>query len=470
MEQVSGRGDEERKLRDWLETVLGAEVCSILREDRWRPSWIAKVLKGKEELSLYIRGDRGQGYSFPLAYEADVMRLLERNGIPVPHVFGMCDDPEAIIMTNVTGERQLSGLTDPAERRRVIDEYIGTIAAMHAIDISQFEQAGFANPVDPGESQQNFHRISVNFYRNLKARPEPFVEWVLAWMDRNVPRHRTERSFVTYDAGQFLVDKGRVSAIYDFEMAHINDPLVDLAGWRVRNAFEPLDDITYMYSKYESLTGRTIDCEVINYHVMALSLAANLAIAGQLATPTAESGIWLVWEVAGARYTLSAMADILNVKLENMATLAPVYSSRSTAAAAMKAAIEALPFDNKVAYQRKMALILAEHLRLVDLYGETINSKNLAEVEEILGWRPSSINEADMELEKFVKTAGAEYDERLLQLFHRRIERLRILLPSFEGEEPLAPGDVGPFIDRCHLPSLKRTWERHNSAKVEHGA
>jgi aminoglycoside phosphotransferase (APT) family kinase protein len=464
MSQTLDNEDAERKLRQWLETELDAQVVSLVRQDRWRPSWDAKVVRGQEELSLYLRGDRGQGYSFPLSYEADVMRLLEKNGIPVPHVFGMSDDPEAIIMTNVPGERQLSGITDPIERRRVIDEYIGIMASMHAIDISQFEEAGFANPADAGESQQNFHRISVNFYRNLKARPEPFIEWVLAWMDRNVPRHRTERSFVTYDAGQFLVDKGRVSAVYDFEIAHINDPMVDLAGWRVRNAFEPLEDIGYMYRKYERLTGRTIDCDVINYHVMALSLAANLAIAGQLATPSAESGIWRVWEVAGARYTLSAMADILGVALEAVPAPAPLRSSNSVAAEAMKTAIEALPLADGSSYQRKMALLLAEHLRLVDLYGAAIDRQNIDDVENVIGWRPSTSLEGDQALEDYVKTAGREDDERLIGLFHRRIERRRMLLPSFEGEQPLAPGDVSPFIDQCHVPPLRSVLERFDAS------
>jgi len=464
MTVVAERSDEEFKLSQWIEAKLGAKLISITRQDRWRPSWIATVERGGETLSLYVRGDRGHGYSFPLSYEATIMQVLEKNGIPVPHVYGMCDDPDSIIMTNVPGERQLSGLDDPQEKRRVVDEYIGHMAAMHAIDVAQFEKEGFSNPGDPGDSQQNYHRAMVNFYRDLKSRPEPYVEWVLCWMDRNVPRHRSERSFVTFDAGQFLVDQGRVSALYDFEMGHINDPMVDLAGWRVRHVFEPLQDLGYMYRKYESITGRKIDLDVINYHVMALSLAANLGIAQQLTEAVPEAGIWLIWEVSGARYTLSALADILGVELEKVERPEAAISARTPAARAMKAAVDALAGDHSGSYHHKLASCLADHLELVDKYGAAIDKQNLDDVAELLGRRPASTAEADRELEKFVMVAGQEYDRRLLQLFHRRTERLRMLVPDYAGREPMAPGDISPFLDDCRVPPLQAILDAYDQS------
>jgi len=448
--------DEDRRVGRRVEELVGGPVVSLLRETRWRPSWIATVRLPGKDIAIYVRGDRGEGYTYPLAYEANVLDILEQNGIPVPHVYGMCENPPAIVMDCVPGERQMTGLVNDEARRAVIDDYIAAIARMHRIDICQFEQRGLRNPPDPGDLQQNQHRVNVDFYRTLKSRPEPLVEFVLLWMDRNVPRHRSRRSFVTYDAGQFLTHEGRVSAIYDLEVAHINDPLVDLGGWRIRNTFEPLYDLGYMYREYARLMGEDIDYDVINYHVMALSISTSLCIAKQITQPLDTAVNWLVWEVAGTRMALTAMADILKIDLVAPHRPEPQRSARSHAAESMKLAIDALPIDGadpSTSYRLAMASNLAAHLELVDHIGGAIDKANLDEVEALIGYRPASLAEADVALERYVLAAGPEKDIELLQLFFRRNERNRMLLPVFT--EGVAAGDVGPFLDNALLPPMR---------------
>jgi len=447
---------EDRKVSESVARLLGGTVTALQRQSRWRPTWIASARKDGEDRQIHVRGDRGEGYSFPLAYEATVLKVLEESGIPVPHVYGMCEDPPAIVMDQMPGERQLSGLTSDEERRQAIDDYIAIMARMHRIDVSRFEQHGLRNPEDPAELQQNYHRINLGFYKTLKSRPEPLVEFVLKWMDLNVPRHRSQRSFVTYDAGQFLVDKGRVSALYDLETAHINDPLVDLGGWRVRNVFEPLYDLGYMYRKYASLTGTELDYDVINYHVMALSISTCLCIARQITMPLDTAVNWLVWEVSGCRIALTAMADIMDVDLEMPRRPEPVRSARSHAAESMKLAIDAIPVDGNdpsTGYHRAMALNLAAHLELVDQIGAAIDADNLDDVAAFIGYRPATTALADAELEKFVLEAGPEHDADLLRLFFRRNERNRMLLPVFKEE--VAAGDISPYLENAFLPRLR---------------
>lgn len=445
----------EQRVRQNVEALVGGTVESIERESRWRPSWIAQVRKDSALFPIYVRGDRGEGYSFPLSYEANVLTILEENGIPVPHVYGMCDDPQAIVMDLVPGNRQMSGLVSDAEKRVAIDDYVAIMARMHQIDIARFTERGLENPPAPGDLQRNQHFKNVAFYRTLKSRPEPLVEFVLKWMDANVPRHRTERSFVTLDSGQFLVDQGRVSAIYDLEIGHINDPLADLGGWRIRNVFEPLYDIGHMFREYARLTGSTLDYDVINYHVMVLSISTSLCIARQITMPLDTAVNWLVWEVSGTRMALTAMADILDVALVAPEWPEPTRSPRSHAVESMKLAIDAIPVANDPAddYRRAMARNLAAHLELVDCYGPAIDKANLDEIEALTGERPSTIAEGDATLETFVAQAGPEYDVRLLQLFFRRNERNRMLLPVFTKE--VAAGDVSPHLDNCLLPRIK---------------
>ena len=451
---------DEQRIRRSVEQLVGGEVTSLVRESRWRPSWTATVSRDGKNVRIYVRGDRGQGYSYPLEYEAKVLTILEEHGIPVPHVYGMCEDPEAIVMDLVPGERQMTGLMHDEDRRAAIDDYIAAIVKMHRIDVKAFEDRGFQNPTDPADLQQNQHRVNVGFYRSLKSLPEPLVEFVLKWMDRNVPRHRRERSFVTYDSGQFLVHGGKVSAIYDFEVAHINDPLVDLGGWRIRNVFEPLYDMGYMLRKYAELTGVELDYDVINYHALTLSISTSLAIARQITEPLDTAVNWLVWEVSGTRMALSAMAGIMDVDLVAPERPEPQRSSRSHAAESMKLAVEAIPLDSSdpsASYHRAMALNLAAHLELVDQIGSQIDQANLDDVAAVTGRRHLITGEADLALEQFVLDAGPEHDTRLLQLFFRRNERNRMLLPVFSEE--VAAGDVSPLLDNALLPRLKDVME-----------
>jgi len=466
-----GSASEEKRIKDRIEELVGGTVTGLGRESRWRPSWIASVRKDGTEMPIYVRGDRESGRSFPLSYESTVMQVLEENGIPVPHVYGMCTDPEAIIMDMVPGARQMSGLSTDDEKRSVIDQYIAITAKMHQIDVEKFEKRGLANPLDATELQQNYHHKKVEFYRAIKSRPEPFVEFILKWMDLNVPRHRTQRSFVACDAGQFLVERGRVSALYDFEMAHINDPLVDLGGWRVRNVFEPLYDLGYMYRQYANLTGTELDFDVINYHVMVLAIATSLTIAKQITVPLDTAVNWLLWEVSGSRITISAMADILDVELKAPEPPPPTRSPRSHAAESMKLAINAIPTDPNdpsTNYQRAMALNLAAHLELVDRFGVAIDNINLDEIEALVGYRPSTSSEADAALEKFVLSAGPEYDTELLQLFFRRNERNRMLLPVFT--EAVAAGDIGPYLENAYLPRLRDVLDSDGRATLIQGS
>lgn len=445
----------EQRVRQSVAALVGGTVESLERENRWRPSWIAQVRKDGALKPIYVRGDRGEGYSFPLSYEANVLTILEENGIPVPHVYGMCGDPQAIVMDLVPGDRQMSGLVSDAEKRRAIDDYVAIMARMHQIDIAKFTERGLENPPAPEDLQNNQHHKNIAFYRTLKSRPEPLVEFVLKWMDANVPRHRTERSFVTLDSGQFLVDQGRVSAIYDLEIGHINDPLADLGGWRIRNVFEPLYDMGHMFREYARLTGRPLDYDVIKYHVMVLSISTSLCIARQITIPLDTAVNWLVWEVSGTRMALTAMADILDVELIAPERPEAVRSPRSHAVESMKLAIDAIPVADDPAdgYRRAMARNLAAHLELVDRYGAAIDKANLDEIEEMTGERPATIADGDAALERFVAQAGPEYDERLLQLFFRRNERNRMLLPVFTEE--VAAGDVSPFLDDCLLPRIR---------------
>src|ERR1700722_6548138 len=117
---------DEDKLRRRIEALTGGRVVAMERQVRLRPAWFVKVERSDGMLNIHVRGDRKSDIlPFPeLRREADVLQVLEQHGIPVPHIYGMCDDPNAIIMEAVPGTRDVSLAATVEERRSVARQFI----------------------------------------------------------------------------------------------------------------------------------------------------------------------------------------------------------------------------------------------------------------------------------------------------------------------------------------------------------
>ncbi|HJR26943.1 MAG TPA: phosphotransferase, partial [Acidimicrobiales bacterium] len=97
-------------------------------------------------------------------------------------------------------------------------------------------------------------------------------------------------------AGNFLHDGGAVTALLDWEFAHVDDPHDDLAWVAVRNQVQrrPLA-VGAVFAAWQHSTGRTIDPARLEHHRavvltrMLISCDAALARAGEAQPPTVQS-------------------------------------------------------------------------------------------------------------------------------------------------------------------------------------
>src|SRR5262249_5226658 len=152
------------------------------------------------------------------------------------------------------------------ERRAVLDHYLELLARMHAIDVAAFEAIGLARPATAEQRSLLDFDVWERAYRKRKQRPEPAIEYLIGWIRRSVPRDRTRVSFVGADAGQFLFDAGRVTAVIDLELATLGDPAADLGGLRGRDLSEPLGDLARGLRTYERFAGEPIDRDAVDFH------------------------------------------------------------------------------------------------------------------------------------------------------------------------------------------------------------
>ena len=261
----------------WLERELGGRVVEIKQQPRWRPVWFADVERDGETMELCVRAERSDmPLIFPLEHEMRFKSLLEERGIPVAAVHGMIDTPHAYVMDRVRGQEHFPDTPDE-ERASAVDDYLGHLARLHALDPEPFAAAGIVRAKGPAASGTVGLARYEEVYRSQKAHPDPFLEFCLGWLRRNPPDSKGREAPIVWDSGQFHHADGKIVALLDLEIGHIGDPMMDLAAWRMRDTIVGYGDMTKLYARYEELRGEPIDIEAIAHHHFVFTLTHQLA-------------------------------------------------------------------------------------------------------------------------------------------------------------------------------------------------
>ena len=423
-----GLGQKWQRAFARVEELAGGTVVAAERQERWRPAWFLEVARGDERVPIYFRGDRGlgEGGVYRLEHEYGVLKVLEAHGIPVPHVYGFCEDPRGIVMERSPGRENLGTAESEAERCAVLDHYVEILVEMHRIPVAAFEAIGLQRP-PPGRAGALVDLpIWEKGYRRAKSRPEPQIEFTLEWLRRHAPAESSRVSFLTGDCGQFLFEKSRVTAALDLELATLGDPLADLGAMRCRDTSEPLGDLSRALRRYGELTGEAVDLAVVHFHTARFALCTPLAVAPLCAQPPPGFNLaqYLGWNLVFGRLALEAVAE-----LQGLALVPPeIPRPKATRHAAAYENLLSLLTATGGSYAADTALRTAQYLREVDRQGPRLEEQGLDDAGELLGKRPADSLEADSLLERLVVEAGEEQEVALLQYFYRRSLREEAML------------------------------------------
>ena len=444
----------------WVEATVGP-VVAVEQQARWRPSLYLDVEADGRRQELYFRGDRpetqravGDG---GIAQEHGVLRLLEDRGLPVPRLVGFCPEPEGILMERSPGRPDLSSAVDEAERRQVLDQYLAFLAELHAIAPADAAGLGLRHP--DGSEQVALADLDEweRRYREQRWRPEPLIELVLRWVRTHVPDDRHEVCLLHGDAGQFLFEDGRMTAVLDFELAALGDPLADLGALLLRDLSEPLGDLRRAMVTYQQLAGRTVDPDVVAFHAVRFGICTPMGTAGVVGLPLAMVS-WPQYEswyrVVG-RVALQILARREGIDLDppdlpelDAPSTSPALGARWLVEA-LAASADGHPIDSTERFEADMARRGAVYGERALALAEEMEAADLDDAAAFLGHRPADAGECAAALEELAaeawpRSGPAGWEADLVRCLHRRALRQEHLLgPALRELEGVHAQDVG---------------------------
>jgi aminoglycoside phosphotransferase (APT) family kinase protein len=181
-----------------------------------------------------------------LAAEFRVLSALSGTGARAPRAFWLDADGSrpgapALIMERVAGTTDILALRapEPAERNRAIARDFARCAAeLHRAD---WQAAGLSFSMIPSRESAAGEQVAFWEAQFLKHRmePHPIIVDAFGWLKQHTPvAERISVVHGDFRFGNFLYEDNRITALLDWEMAHLGDPVEDIA-WAYRALWTP---------------------------------------------------------------------------------------------------------------------------------------------------------------------------------------------------------------------------------------
>lgn len=272
----------ELALTDFVQTAVGWSHEIYTFHAQWSEDGRA-VRRG-----MCLRKDPGAGLLRELSSLKDQYRVLEalqKTDLPTPKVYWFEEDESVLggpffIMEKVEGEapnpwsragKQI--YAEAAKRGKLPRSFVEALAALHNLD---WRAAGLEFMGVPGPGR-DFALREVSKWETLvresSLRPDPVMTEVLMWLKANAPEaQRLALVHGAYRTGNLLIKDDAVSAIIDWELQVIGDPMYDVAyvlsdlnreGSPLLSCVVERD---FFIDYYQKLTGLTIDFDICRYY------------------------------------------------------------------------------------------------------------------------------------------------------------------------------------------------------------
>ena len=303
--------DIERRLATWFaDNVPNAQGVRIEGLDR------AEMGHSAETFLLTLRWTDGAGHHcddvvirlrppapgllepYDLKRQFDVLRGLEATPVRAPRAYwlepsGQVLGQEFYVMERRPGtvyERDVPEelATDPERIHRMCEGIIEQIAAIHSVDL---QATGLQSLADGHGYLERELEHWTGEIRRVQRGPLPALERLVRTIRAQQPDQISARTLIHGDPkpGNFAFEGSEVSAVFDWEMATIGDPLADIGWaevlWTMPGSFTSRPgalSTDEFVARWEGLTGMETRNRAWYRAFQALKMAVILLVGGHL--------------------------------------------------------------------------------------------------------------------------------------------------------------------------------------------
>ncbi len=438
----------------WVAVATGAVAVSVQRRPGGgrHQAWDVTLTEPDgTTVRRFLRADAarpGPHESYTLWREAEIYAALADAGLPIPAVLAVHPDHPAVLMAYADGGARFAGLEETAQVA-ILDDLVAALVRMHQLDVTALALPSLL----PATTVADHVRAELDVWEgrlDQSGQAEPFLRACFAWLRAHVPDVDDPPSLVQGDTGpgNLLHDGAHLTALLDFELAHLGDPMEDLAWIGTRNAQEPVPDFDALLDAYARAGGH-VDRARIRYHfVLAELRIAVLAIerAGHRPSADADVGSGLIYGTLHTRLTAEALAAATGTALPP----APVDDAVDTDATPyfdavleqLRTVVVPAVADPFASQRAKSAARVLKYLREVERAGDRPVAAELDELERLLGTRPATTTEGRRQLE--AEVVAGRFDA---------VDLLPYAWTRVQWEQRLRAGAMGVLATR-HLPDL----------------
>ena len=224
-------------LTDNLPGFVGFSTIEKFPTGQSNPTYLITADSGR-----YVLRRKPDGQLLKSAHAVDrefrIMQALAATEVPVPKMYLLCDDDNIFgtmfyVMSYIDGRilwnPALPELAMP-DRRRLYDEMIRVLAALHSVSIHEVSLNDFGRPGSYFDRQVG--RWSKQ-YRASETEQLVAMEHLMAWLPDHAPPDDGQSSLIhgdyRLDNMIFHASEPRTLAVIDWEISTIGHPLADLA-------------------------------------------------------------------------------------------------------------------------------------------------------------------------------------------------------------------------------------------------
>jgi aminoglycoside phosphotransferase (APT) family kinase protein len=241
-------------LNSWIskKTSLEEEILSIKKFEigQSNPTFLLK----SNNKSFVLRS-KPLGNLLPGAHRIDreykVMSALERSKLPVPRMYGYCDDisimgSEFYIMEFLDGTHEFDPILpnySPNQRKQIYRHKIEILAELASVDLAELGLENFGRPKGYLERQIN---LWIKQYRESQTKNIESMEFLIENIPKYIPKEIDNLPPCLLH-GDFRLDNmmlknnnhsTKILGLLDWELSTLSPPFIDLSYWALMLRFE----------------------------------------------------------------------------------------------------------------------------------------------------------------------------------------------------------------------------------------